>query len=86
MPKTPLSRAIHSIDPDVLRQFNAIFAPRERSRVVERLMLSELANRQQSVLDAIRKIETDPRCASIAQVSCDMGKQTEAARRCTVCN
>jgi hypothetical protein len=72
MPATLPSRAIYSIDPSVLRQFNALFAPRERSRVVERLMLTELASRQQSVLDAIRKIETDPRCASIAQVSSDM--------------
>ncbi len=72
MPTTLPSRAIYSIDPSVLRQFNALFAPRERSRVVERLMLNELANRQQSVLDAIRKIKTDPRCASIAQVSNDM--------------
>ncbi len=66
------SRAIYSIDPSVLSQFNALFAPRERSRVVERLIRAELSARQQSVLDAIRKIETDPRCASIAQVGADM--------------
>ena len=40
--------------------------------MVERLLREELATHQQAVLDAIRKIETDPRCASIAQVSADM--------------
>ena len=72
MSSVPASRAIYTIDPAVLSQFNALFAPRERSRVIERLMLSELQSRHQSVLDAVRKIETDPRCASIAQVSADM--------------
>ena len=72
MSSVPASRAIYTIDPAVLSQFNALFAPRERSRVIERLMLLELQSRHQSVLDAVRKIETDPRCASIAQVSADM--------------
>lgn len=72
MPVTLPSRAIFSIDPAVLSQFNALFAPRERSKVVERLILAELDTRKQAVLDAIRKIESDPRCASIAQVSADM--------------
>ena len=79
MTTTVPSRAIYSIDPAVLRQFNALFGPRERSRVIERLMLSELESRKQSVLDAIRKIETDPRCASIAQVSADMDALTGEA-------
>ena len=79
MPTTLPSRAIYSIDPAVLSQFNALFAPRERSRVVERLMLSELESRKRSVLDAIRKIETDPRCANIAQVSADMDGLTGEA-------
>ena len=79
MPTTVPSRAIYSIDSAVLRQFNALFTPRERSRVVERLMLSELASRKQSVLDAIRKIESDPRCASIAQVCADMDALTGEA-------
>lgn len=72
MPTTLPSRAIFTIDPTVLSQFNSLFAPRERSRVVERFMQSELEKRKQPVLDAIRKIENDPRCASIAQVSSDM--------------
>ena len=72
MPATPRSRATFSIDPDVLSQFNVLFAPRERSKVVECLLREELFTHQKAVLDAIRKIETDPRCASIAQVSADM--------------
>ena len=72
MPARLPSRATFSIDPAVLGQSNALFAPRERSKVVERLLREELATHQQGVLDAIRKIETDPRCASIAQVSADM--------------
>ena len=72
MSTTLPSRAIFSIDPAVLSQFNALFAPRERSKVVERLLKEELATHQKAMLDAIRKIETDPRCASIAQVSADM--------------
>ena len=79
MSATQPSRAIYSIDPVVLSQFNALFAPRERSRVVERLMLAELEGRRQSVLDAIRKIESDPRCASIAKVSADMDALTGEA-------
>ena len=72
MSTTLPSRAIFSIDPAVLSQFNALFAPRERSKVVERLLKEELATHQKAMLDAIRKIETDPRCASIAQVSIDI--------------
>jgi len=72
MPPTLPSRAIFSIDPAVLSQFNALFTPRERSKVVERLILAELDTQKQAVLDAIRKIESDPRYASIAQVSADM--------------
>ena len=72
MPATLPSRAIFSIDPAVLSQFNALFTPRDRSKVVEGLLRAELATHQLPVLDAIRKIETDPRCASIAQVSADM--------------
>jgi hypothetical protein len=72
MPVTLPSRAIFSIEPDVLSQFNALFAPRERSKVVERLIKAELDTHRQAVLDAICKIESDPRCASIAQVSADM--------------
>ena len=56
----------------MLSQFNALFAPRERSKVVERLIKAELDTHRQAVLNAIRKIESDPRCASIAQVSADM--------------
>ena len=67
------SRAIFSIDPEVLSQSYDLFTPRERSRVVERLSRKELATRQQAVPHAIRKIETDPRCASIAEVSADTG-------------
>ena len=72
MPATLPSCATFSIDPAVLSQSNALFSPRERSKVVERLLRAELATHQLPVLDAIRKIGTDPRCASIDQVSADM--------------
>ena len=49
-----------------------MFATRDRSKVVERLLRKELATHQQAVLHAILKMETDPRCASIAEVSADM--------------
>ncbi len=79
MSATLPSRAIFSIDPAVLSQFNALFTPRERSKVVERLLQAELDTHKQAVLDAIRKIENDPRCASIAQVSADMDALTGEA-------
>ena len=49
------SRAIYSIDPHLLSRFNAMFAPRERSKVVERLMQSVLDQREQALLEAAHR-------------------------------
>lgn len=66
------SRAIYSIDPHLLSRFNAMFAPRERSKVVERLMQSVLDQREQALLEAAHRIESDPTLASIRAVSDDI--------------
>ncbi len=68
------SRAIYSIDADLLSRFNAVFAPRERSKMVERLIQSALEQREQGLLEAARKIESDPRFASIRAVSDDIDR------------
>ena len=65
------SRAIYSINPDLLGRFNAQFAPRERSKVVEQLIQQPLAARESGLLEAARKIESDPRFAAIRAVSDD---------------
>ena len=41
-----ISRAIYSIDPEVLNRFNSTFRPRERSKVVEQLMRQALAKKE----------------------------------------
>lgn len=68
------SRAIYSIDADLLNRFNAMFAPRERSKMVERLIQSALEQREHSLLEAARKIESDPKFASIRAVSDDIDR------------
>lgn len=66
------SRAIYSIDPEVLNRFNSTFRPRERSRVVERMMREALVEKERQVVDAVRLIETDPRFAAIREVTADV--------------
>ena len=66
------SRAIYSINPDVLSRFNALFPPRERSKVVERMIQRALAERESGLLEAARKIESEPRFAAIREVSDDI--------------
>ena len=68
------SRAIYSIDAELLRRFNAVFAQRERSKVIEKMIQKVLAKREQGLLEAARKIESDPRLASIREVSDDMDR------------
>ena len=68
------SRAIYSINPDLLSRFNALFAPRERSKVVERLIGQALVERESGLLEAARKIESDPRFAAIRAVSDDIDR------------
>ena len=69
-----ISRAIYSIDPEVLNRFNSTFRPRERSKVVEQLMRQALAKKERQVIDAIRLIESDPRFAAIREVSADVDR------------
>ncbi len=68
------SRAIYSINPDVLSRFNALFPPRERSKVVEQMIQRALAERESGLLEAVRKIESDPRFAAIREVSDDIDR------------
>lgn len=68
------SRAIYSINPDVLSRFNALFPPRERSKVVEQMIQRALAERESGLLEAARKIESDPRFAAIREVSDDIDR------------
>ena len=68
------SRAIYTINPDLLSRFNALFAPRERSKVVEQLIRKALAERESGLLEAARKIESDPRFAAIRAVSDDIDR------------
>ena len=69
-----ISRAIYSIDPEVLNRFNSTFRPHERSKVVEQLMRQALAKKERQVIDAIRLIESDPRFAAIREVSADVDR------------
>lgn len=68
------SRVIYSIEAELLSRFNAAFAPRERSKVVERLIQTVLDQREHSLIDAARKIESDPQMASIRAVSDDIDR------------
>ena len=71
---TTASRAIYSINATLLGRFNAMFPPRERSKVVEQMIRKVLAEREQGLLDAARKIESDPRFGSIREVSDDIDR------------
>lgn len=68
------SRAIYSINADLLGRFNALFPPRERSKIVERMIQKALEEREHDLIEAVRKIETDPRFAAIREVSDDVGR------------
>ncbi len=68
------SRAIYSINPDLLSRFNALYPARERSKIVEGLIQKVLEEREQYLVDAVRKIETDPSLAAIREVSDDIDR------------
>ena len=69
-----ISRAIYSIDPEVLNRFNSTFRPRERSKIVEQLMRQALAKKERQLIAAVRLIESDPRFAAIREVSGDVDR------------
>ena len=68
------SLAIYSINADLLNRFNALFPARERSKIVERMIEKVLEEREHALLEAVRKIETDPRFAAIREVSDDIDR------------
>lgn len=68
------SRAIYSIDPEVLKRFNTLFKPGERSKVVEQLLREKIDTEDQQLVDAARRIESDPRFAAIREVSDDVDR------------
>jgi len=53
-------RVVFSIDADVLARFNRLYRPKQRSEVVERLMIQALEANAAEVGDAAMKIATDP--------------------------
>ena len=69
-----ISRAIYSIDPEVLNRFNSTFRPRERSKIVEQFMRQALAKKERQLIAAVRLIESDPRFAAIREVSGDVDR------------
>lgn len=62
------TRVIYSIDPQILSRFNAMFAPRERSKVVEKLMADTLAARERELEALALELESHP---DFAQVRAD---------------
>ncbi len=71
MPST-FQRAVYSIKPDVLTRFNALYASRERSKLVEQFLREKVNERERSFVDAARQIETDPELSAIRDVSDDV--------------
>ena len=67
MPTT--KRVLYSIQSEVVSRFNAVFKGRERSRVVEQLMIQAIEARENEVVAAAKLIETDPAFAQYRQVS-----------------
>ena len=67
MPTT--KRVLYSIHSEVVSRFNTLFKGRDRSRVVERLMIQAIEARENEVVAAAKLIETDPAFAHYRQVS-----------------
>jgi hypothetical protein len=62
-------RAVYSIRTDVLDRFNATFHGRERSCVVERMMMRAIEAEEDEIAAAAKQIESDPEFASVREVS-----------------
>jgi hypothetical protein len=62
-------RAVYSIRSDILDRFNAAYHGRERSSVVERLMLRALEAEENEIAAVAAQIEDDPDLASYREVS-----------------
>ncbi len=67
MPAT--KRAVYSIRTDILDRFNAAYQGRERSRMIERMMLRALDAEENDIAAAAAQIEGDPELASYRETS-----------------
>jgi hypothetical protein len=65
----PTKRVLYSIHPEVLSRFNAFFKGRERSRMIERFMLTAIKERENEVVAAAKLINTDPAFSEYHEVS-----------------
>jgi hypothetical protein len=66
---TATKRVVYSVDSEVLGRFNAAFHGRERSRMIERLMLRALDAEEDEVAAAAARVENDPEMAGRRDVS-----------------
>jgi hypothetical protein len=62
-------RAVYSIRSEVLDRFNAAYQGRERSRMIERLMLRALEAEENEIAAIASQIENDPDLATYREVS-----------------
>ena len=53
-------RVLYSINPNVVAEFNKMYKGRERSKIVERMMLDAILARENDVVAAAKLIATDP--------------------------
>lgn len=67
MPAT--KRAVYSIRTDILDRFNAAYQGRERSKMIERMMLRALDAEENDIAAAAAQIESDPELASYRETS-----------------
>lgn len=68
-----MPRAIYTISDEVLHRFESLVPqPRERSRVVERLILNAIEDHERQLVEAAKRIETDSRFADVREVSIDV--------------
>lgn len=67
MPAT--KRAVYSIRSDILDRFNAAYQGRERSKMIERMMLRALDAEENEIAAAAAQIESDPELASYRETS-----------------
>jgi hypothetical protein len=70
----PSARAIYSINSAILKRFNAMYPPRQRSRVIERFMEEAADQRETAVLKAAKRIETEAKFKPIREVSADVDR------------
>jgi hypothetical protein len=62
-------RVIYSVDAEVASRFNALFKSSQRRRVIERLMIQAIDERESDVVAAARLLESDPDFAECREIS-----------------